>query len=140
MIYRQTIFEEWTHAHEAARRGRKTSALSVFALAHLDMILRVELKAELADEIELRFEEIDVVFLVRHQLLGQVACHKWSLSGSPRAKGASTPRRPDSRRISIGNFQYLATAANAFDHHHRLSQCLLRRGGQHVRGEDSSEI
>ena len=39
------------------------------------MILRVELKAELADEIELRFEEIDVVFLVRHQLLEQVACH-----------------------------------------------------------------
>ena len=67
MVYRQTIFEEWTHAHEAARRGRKTSALSVVALAHLaDMILRVELKAELVDEIELRFEEIDVAFLVRH--------------------------------------------------------------------------
>ena len=76
MVYRQTMFEEWTHAHEAARRGRKTSALSVVALAHLaDMILRVELKAEPADEIELRFEEIDVVFLVRHQLLEQVACH-----------------------------------------------------------------
>jgi hypothetical protein len=28
----------------------------------------------------------------------------------------STPRYPDSRRISIGNFQYLATAANAFGH------------------------
>ena len=68
MVYRQTIFEEWTHAHEAARRGRKTSALSVVTLAHLaDMILRVELKAELADEIELLFEEIAVVFLVRHQ-------------------------------------------------------------------------
>jgi hypothetical protein len=39
------------------------------------MTLRVELKAEPADEIELRFEEIDVVFLVRHQLLEQVACH-----------------------------------------------------------------
>ncbi len=76
MVYRQTIFEEWTHAHEAARRGRKTSALSVVALVHLsDMILRVELKAELVDEIELRFEEIDVVFLVRHQLLEQVPCH-----------------------------------------------------------------
>ena len=73
MVYRQTIFEEWTHAHESARRGRKTSALSVFTLAHLaNMILSVELKAELADEIELRFEEIDVVFLVRHQLLEQV--------------------------------------------------------------------
>jgi hypothetical protein len=54
----------------------KTSALSVFALAHLaDMMLRVELKAEPADEIELRFEEIDVVFLIPHQLLEQVACH-----------------------------------------------------------------
>src|ERR1700675_1890383 len=76
MVYRQTIFEQWTHTHEAARRGRKTSALSVFALARLaDMMLRVELKAEPADEIELRFEEIDVVFLVRHQLLEQVACY-----------------------------------------------------------------
>src|ERR1700730_16390012 len=76
MAYRHKIFAEWTHAHEAARRGRKTSALSVFALAHLaDMMLRVELKAEPADEIELRFEEIDVVFLVRHQLLEQVACY-----------------------------------------------------------------
>ena len=39
------------------------------------MMLRVELKPEPADEIELRFEEIDMVFLVRHQLLEQVACH-----------------------------------------------------------------
>ena len=63
------MFEEWTHAHEAARRGRKTSALSVVTLAYLaDMILRIELKTELADEIELRFEEIDVVFLVRQTL------------------------------------------------------------------------
>ena len=69
MVYRQTIFEEWTHAHEAARRGRNTSALSVVTLAHVaDMILRIELKAELADEIELRFEEIDVVLLVRQTL------------------------------------------------------------------------
>jgi hypothetical protein len=69
MVYRQTMFEEWTHAHEAARRGRKTSALSVVTLAYLaDMILRIELKTELADEIELRFEEIDVVFLVRQTL------------------------------------------------------------------------
>jgi hypothetical protein len=44
MAYRRKIFEQWTHPHEAARRGRKTSALSVFALAHLaDMMLRVEL-------------------------------------------------------------------------------------------------
>src|SRR6266478_5561829 len=76
MAYRQTVFEEWTHAHEAAASWPQTSALSVFALAHLaDMTLRVELKAEPADKIELRFEEIDVVFLVRHQLLEQVACH-----------------------------------------------------------------
>src|SRR5258708_38472604 len=76
MAYRQTVFEEWTHAHEAAASWPQTSALSVFALAHLaDMMLRVEFKAEPADEIELRFEEIDVVFLIRHQLLEQVACH-----------------------------------------------------------------
>src|SRR5258707_4008401 len=76
MAYRQTVFEEWTHAHEAAASWPQTSALSVFALAHLaDMVLHVELKAEPADEMELRFEEIDVEFLVRHQLLEQFACH-----------------------------------------------------------------
>src|ERR1017187_3238540 len=77
MAYRRKRYlSSGPNTHEGARRGRKTSALSVFALAHLaDMMLRVELKAEPADEIELRFEEIDVVFLVRHQLLEQVACY-----------------------------------------------------------------
>src|SRR5271168_558403 len=35
-------------------------------------MLRVELKTEFADQIELGFEEIDVVLLVCHQLLEQV--------------------------------------------------------------------
>jgi hypothetical protein len=33
------------------------------------MMLRVELESELGNEIELSFDEIDVVLLVRHQLL-----------------------------------------------------------------------
>ena len=72
MVYRQTIFEEWTHAHEAARRGRKISALSVFALPYLaDMMLRIELKPEPADEIELRFENV------------KIDCVGWHPSSSP---------------------------------------------------------
>src|ERR1700722_2091034 len=39
------------------------------------MMLRVQFKAEPANEIELRFEKINVAFLVRHQLLEQVACY-----------------------------------------------------------------
>ena len=56
----------------AAKRQRYQSSPSLILPI---MMLRVELKPEPADEIELRFEEIDVVFLVRHQLLEQVACH-----------------------------------------------------------------
>src|ERR1043165_7161275 len=51
----------------AARSG----LLLVFQLA--DVVLRVKLHAELRDEIELRLEEVDVVLLVGHQLLEQVA-------------------------------------------------------------------
>ena len=36
------------------------------------MLLRVELDADLADELELGLEEVDVVLLVRRQLLEQV--------------------------------------------------------------------
>ena len=39
------------------------------------MMARVQFEAELGDEIELSFEKIDVVLLVHHQLLEQVACH-----------------------------------------------------------------
>ena len=38
-----------------------------------DVVLGVELEAELGDQVELRFEEVDVLFLVVHQLLEQVA-------------------------------------------------------------------
>jgi hypothetical protein len=38
-----------------------------------DMLLRVEFKADTVDEVELGFEEIDVMLLVLHQLLEQVA-------------------------------------------------------------------
>ena len=40
-----------------------------------DVILRVELDAELIHEVELRFEEVDVSFLVVHQLLEHIARH-----------------------------------------------------------------
>jgi hypothetical protein len=54
--------------------GPTQSAFAV--LAHLaDMVLGVKFKAKLGDEVELGFEEIDVVLLVRHQLFEQVARH-----------------------------------------------------------------
>jgi len=39
------------------------------------MMLGVELKAELGDEVDLGFKKIDVMFLVVHQLLEEFACH-----------------------------------------------------------------
>ena len=47
----------------------------VIALEAADVFLSVKLDANSFDQIELGFEEIDVVFLVRHQLLEQVACY-----------------------------------------------------------------
>src|ERR1700722_17065255 len=54
----------------AVRRG---SILVFLELA--DMVLRVELEPELGDQVELGLEKIDVLFLVMHQLLEQVARH-----------------------------------------------------------------
>src|SRR5262245_63246327 len=39
------------------------------------MVLGIELKPELGDEIELSFEEVDVFFLIVHELLEQIARH-----------------------------------------------------------------
>ena len=38
-----------------------------------DMVLRIELEAELGDKIELRLQEVDVTLFVVHQRLEQVA-------------------------------------------------------------------
>jgi len=43
--------------------------LMLLAVKLTNMVLSVELQSELGDEIELRFEEIDVFLLVVHQLL-----------------------------------------------------------------------
>ena len=52
------------------KAGHDEETLILIALAHLaDVVLRVELNAELVDEIDLRLEEVDVVLLVGHQLL-----------------------------------------------------------------------
>lgn len=49
-------------------------ALVLVALAHLaDVVLGVELDAQLGDEVELSLEEVDVALLVRHQLFEQIA-------------------------------------------------------------------
>src|SRR5438874_2986059 len=50
---------------------RKT--VLMLALEPADVLLGVEFKADAADHIELGFEEIDVMLLVLHQLLEQVA-------------------------------------------------------------------
>ena len=39
------------------------------------MMLGIELKAKLGDEVDLGFKKIDMMFLVVHQLLEEFACH-----------------------------------------------------------------
>jgi hypothetical protein len=39
------------------------------------MMLGVKLRSELCDEVDLGFKEIDMMFLVVHQLLKEAACH-----------------------------------------------------------------
>src|SRR5438132_10079009 len=48
-------------------------SLGVFGLT--DVALRIKLDAELLHQMKLRFEEVDVILLVLHQLLEQVAGH-----------------------------------------------------------------
>src|SRR5438874_6740387 len=48
-------------------------AISLILVGLADMMLRVELEPELGHEIELRLQKIDVLFLVGHQLLEQIA-------------------------------------------------------------------
>jgi hypothetical protein len=55
----------------SAAKARRDQSSPFVHLA--DMTLSIEFKAEPCDEVELGLEEIDVVFLVHHQLLEQVA-------------------------------------------------------------------
>lgn len=64
-------------SEEARRVARPRGAhaaprfLSVFELA--DMVLCIELFAELLDQLQLRFQEVDMAFLVRHERNEQIA-------------------------------------------------------------------
>src|SRR5437870_3091292 len=53
-----------------AEQGQHGTSVIVLELS--DVMLRIELEAELGDEVELGLQEIDVVFLVRHQLLEEI--------------------------------------------------------------------
>ena len=46
---------------------------SVFLLEPADVLLRIELEPDPLDQIKLRFEEVDVAFLVLHQALKKIA-------------------------------------------------------------------
>src|SRR4051812_19855768 len=63
--------------HRGARRcpTLRGDAALLLLVQLPDVVLRVELHAELRDEVELRLEEIDVVLLVRHQFFEHVARH-----------------------------------------------------------------
>src|ERR1700735_4776995 len=54
-----------------AAQSLRRSVLVVLEFA--DVMLGIKLDAELGDEVELRFKEVDVLFLVMHQLFEQVA-------------------------------------------------------------------
>src|SRR6516165_9665596 len=57
---------------EKISRSRQASSDSILALEFADVLLGVELKADALDQIELGFEEVDVLLLVLHQVLEQV--------------------------------------------------------------------
>src|SRR5581483_7954626 len=65
--------------HRARIRATRWLALAMTegsilpALEPADMLLGVEFEPDPADQVDLGFEEVDVVFLVLHQLLEQVA-------------------------------------------------------------------
>jgi hypothetical protein len=71
----------WMAGHRPAEAtpsfGRLCPAMtnwpSVLSLEMTDMLLRVELEPDALDQIELGLEEVDVVLLVLHQALEQVA-------------------------------------------------------------------
>ena len=58
-------------ASSVALVGAKVSVL--FGLEFTDMFLGVKLEPDPVDQIKLRLEEIDVMFLVHHQVLEKVA-------------------------------------------------------------------
>src|SRR5438445_9026964 len=49
------------------------SAVSAAALETADMLLGIQLKPDAVDQVELSLEEIDVIFLILHHALEQVA-------------------------------------------------------------------
>src|SRR5260221_10044502 len=51
----------------------RSRLLGVFDLP--DVVLRIELDAQLLHQVKLRFQEVDVMLLVLHQLFEQVAGH-----------------------------------------------------------------
>jgi hypothetical protein len=73
----RSFYFHWSAARQAVGVGGSAPAQSFFAvLAHLaNMVLDVKLKAKLSNKVELGFEEIDVVLLVRHQQFEQIARH-----------------------------------------------------------------
>src|SRR6266436_365424 len=65
-----------TQAASFARLASSTSVRnSVLALEPADMLLGVEFKPDPPDQIKLGFEEVDVMLLVLHQALEQIARH-----------------------------------------------------------------
>ncbi len=63
--------QSWTAVLLAAQRLRRASILVVVEFA--DVMLGVKFETELGDQIELRFEEVDMFFLVMHQFLEEIA-------------------------------------------------------------------
>jgi hypothetical protein len=57
-------------AAAAARRARRSM---IVVVQFPDVVLGVQFKSQLGDKLELRLEEIDVIFFVVHQFLEQVA-------------------------------------------------------------------
>ncbi len=83
------------------------------------MVLGVELQPELGDEIELGLEEIDVVLLVGHQLLEQIARHEVLHGGAIGRRLLVEGARADlGREIAVEDFLDVLPDVQRVEHLH----------------------
>src|SRR5262249_9254111 len=106
-------------ARSVTRHGSTATSICVIFFGLANVMLGVELEPELGDEIELGLEIIDMLFLVVHELLEQVARHVVLDGVAVRCgflvKGA---RRHLRRKIAVEHFPHVLSDAKRIEHLH----------------------
>src|SRR6266516_667854 len=105
--------------YAGSRPGSPRVAALRVVVGFADVVLSVELETELGDEIELRLEIIDVLFLVVHELLEQVAgdviLDRMAMRGGFLVE---RPRRHLRRKIAVEHLSDVLPDAKRIDHLH----------------------